>query len=131
DKAIVGILISTSLYYFFFRKELAELSKRAGDHDGDGIGDVKNEERPVPLFVTLTHLGFMGWTVMFSHYPPFFILGFLFFLAFSQGTAHHQHDINLRGPVLVGFFLAGLVIHGGLQGWWLAPIITSLAKWPL
>jgi Na+/H+ antiporter NhaD/arsenite permease-like protein len=48
-----------------------------------------------------------------------------------MATAHHQTDINLRGPILVGFFLAGLVIHGGLQGWWLAPIITSLSEWPL
>lgn len=131
DKAVLGILVSTSLYFVFFRKELAELAVRAGDHDGDGIGDVKSVDRPVPMWVTLTHLGFMAWTVAFAHYPPMFILGFLFFLAFSQGTAHHQTDINLRGPVLVGFFLAGLVIHGGLQGWWLAPIITSLAEIPL
>jgi hypothetical protein len=73
----------------------------------------------------------MAWTVAFSHYPPLFIGGFLFFLAFSQATAHHQDEINLRGPILVGFFLAGLVIHGGLQGWWLAPIISSLDKVPL
>jgi Na+/H+ antiporter NhaD/arsenite permease-like protein len=60
-----------------------------------------------------------------------FIGGFLFFLAFHMATAHHQHEVSLRGPILVGFFLAGLVIHGGLQGWWLAPIISSLEKWPL
>jgi hypothetical protein len=28
--------------------------------------------------------------------------------------------------VLVGFFLAGLVIHGGLQQWWIEPILGSL-----
>jgi Na+/H+ antiporter NhaD/arsenite permease-like protein len=27
---------------------------------------------------------------------------------------------------LVGFFLAGLVIHGGLQPWWIAPVLGSL-----
>ncbi|NJM38721.1 MAG: hypothetical protein HC845_13110 [Akkermansiaceae bacterium] len=37
----------------------------------------------------------------------------------------------MRGPILVGFFLAGLVIHGGLQAWWLSPIISSLGEWPL
>ncbi len=128
DKAVVAILASTLLYYLFFRKELAEMGVRAGDHDADGKGDLKEKLRPVPLFVTVTHLAFMAWTVFFAHYPPLFIGGFLFFLAFSQATAHHQHDINLRGPILVGFFLAGLVVHGGLQGWWLAPIISSLDK---
>jgi hypothetical protein len=131
DKAIVAIVLSTLLYFFYFKKELSELAVRAGDHDGDGKGDLKSNERPVPLFVTITHLAFMAWTVIFLHYPPLFIGGFLIFLAFSQATAHHQTDINLRGPILVGFFLAGLVIHGGLQGWWLGPIISSLTEWPL
>lgn len=131
DKAVVSIIVSSTLYFFFFRKELAELAERTIDHDGDGKGDLISEERSIPLFVTLTHLAFMAWTVAFAHYPPIFIGGFLFFLAFSQATAHHQSEINLRGPILVGFFLAGLVIHGGLQGWWLAPIISSLTEWPL
>ena len=34
-------------------------------------------------------------------------------------------------PLLVGFFLAGLVIHGGLQGWWIAPVLASLSETPL
>jgi hypothetical protein len=131
DKALVAIILSALLYYAFFKKELAVLASRAGDHDGDGKGDLKSDERPIPLFVTITHLAFMAWTVVFLHYPPLFIGGFLIFLAFSQATAHHQTDINLRGPILVGFFLSGLVIHGGLQGWWLGPIISSLTEWPL
>ncbi len=131
DKAFVSIVISSVIYYLMFRKELAVMAKLAGDHDGDGKGDLKENRHPVPLFVTLTHLAFMAWTVAFAHYPPLFVGGFLFFLAFSQATAHHQHDINLRGPILVGFFLGGLVIHGGLQGWWLAPIISSLTELPL
>ncbi|RYD18414.1 MAG: hypothetical protein EOP88_22665, partial [Verrucomicrobiaceae bacterium] len=131
ENAIVSILVSTTIYFLYFRKELKVLADRAGDHDGDGKGDMIQKDRKVPLFVTLTHLGFMAWTVLMLHYPPLFIGGFLFFLAFSQATAHHQNRIELRGPILVGFFLAGLVVHGGLQGWWLAPIISSLTEWPL
>jgi hypothetical protein len=43
----------------------------------------------------------------------------------------YQADQSLRTPLLVGFFLAGLVIHGGLQGWWIAPVIASLTETPL
>ena len=32
---------------------------------------------------------------------------------------------------MVGFFLAGLVTHGGLQGWWIAPVLGSLGDLPL
>jgi uncharacterized integral membrane protein len=131
EKAVVSIFICSLVYYLIFRKEFVSMAKTAGDHDGDGKGDLIENHRPIPLFVTVTHLAFMGWTVAFAHYPPLFVGGFLFFLAFSQATAHHQHDINLRGPILVGFFLGGLVIHGGLQGWWLAPIISSLTEYPL
>lgn len=131
EKAVVSIVLSSAIYYLLFRKEFIRMAKAAGDHDGDGKGDLIEKRHPVPIFVTLTHLAFMAWTVAFAHYPPLFVGGFLFFLAFSQATAHHQHDINLRGPILVGFFLGGLVIHGGLQGWWLGPIISSLTELPL
>jgi hypothetical protein len=37
----------------------------------------------------------------------------------------------LKAPLLVGFFLGGLVIHGGLQAWWIAPVLGSLSETPL
>lgn len=129
EKAMVSIIISSVIYFLLFRKEFGQMSNHADDHDLDG--DAAENTRSIPFFVTLTHLAFMAWTVAFSHYPPLFVGGFLFFLAFSQATSHHQGHINLRGPILVGFFLGGLVIHGGLQGWWLAPIISSLTELPL
>jgi Na+/H+ antiporter NhaD/arsenite permease-like protein len=56
---------------------------------------------------------------------------FLFFLAFVEVTAEHQSELQLRSPILVGFFLAGLVIHGGLQQWWIAPLLSRLGEVPL
>ena len=29
---------------------------------------------------------------------------------------------------MVGLFLAGLVVHGGLQGWWLQPLLGSMGS---
>jgi hypothetical protein len=57
-----------------------------------------------------------------------FLGGFLIFLGFARATAAYQSRIELRTPLLVGFFLAGLVIHGGLQGWWIAPVLASLSQ---
>lgn len=65
------------------------------------------------------------------HHPVFFIGGFLFFIGFTIATDQHQYEIRLKTPVLVGFFLAGLVIHGGLQAWWIAPVLSSLNEVPL
>ncbi len=31
----------------------------------------------------------------------------------------------MRMPLLVGCFLAGLVVHGGCQGWWIELLLTT------
>jgi len=127
-KAAFGILVSSGLYFLYFRKALFEISDKA-DGKQDGIIEKPpwtERENPIPLGVTMVHLLFLAWTVYTAHYPVLFIGGFLFFMAFTTATQHHQNTMSLRSPLLVGFFLAGLVIHGGCQAWWIAPVITSL-----
>ena len=86
---------------------------------------------PVPAWVILIHACFMVWTVINAHHPAFFISGLLFFMGFAQVTSPYQNIINLKPPLLVGFFLAGLVIHGGVQAWWTAPVLGNLKEIPL
>lgn len=127
-KAVTGVLLSSALYFLYFRKELFRLSDRA-DGSEDGVVEPMNwaeRDNPIPAWVTSVHLVFLAWTVYTAHYPVLFIGGFLFFMAFTTATQHHQNPMSLRGPILVGFFLSGLVIHGGCQAWWIAPVITSL-----
>ena len=82
----------------------------------------------VPAWITIVHVLFMVWTIFNAHYPELFILGFLFFLGFAQVSSQYQNRIYLRPALLVGFFLAGLVIHGGLQAWWIAPVLGNLSE---
>jgi len=86
---------------------------------------------PVPVWITAVHLGFMAWTIVNAHYPALFIPGLLFFLGFAKVTALYQNRIDLKPALLVGFFLGGLVIHGGVQGWWIAPVLGNLPEIPL
>jgi hypothetical protein len=127
-KAVVGVVISTSLYFLFFRKDLFNLSDRADGREDGKVGPTSwlERENPVPPWVTGVHLVFLAWTVYAAHYPVLFVGGFLFFMAFTTATQHHQNPMSLRGPILVGFFLAALIIHGGCQSWWISPVITSL-----
>lgn len=121
--AISGILISNTIYFLYFRKELKALKSAPAEN--------ASAEEAIPAWVTFVHILFLAFTVWMAHEPVLFIGGFLFFLAFSEATAHHQTKIDLRGPMLVGFFLAGLVIHGGLQAWWIQPVLGSLGEVPL
>ena len=128
-KAVIAVVLSTLLYYAFFKKALSQLGVSA---NGLQDGDVRpkswiERETPIPLWVTFVHLAFLGWTVYAAHDPVLFVGGFLFFMAFIMATRHHQNAISMRSPMLVGFFLAGLVIHGGCQGWWIGPIIQTLS----
>jgi hypothetical protein len=73
----------------------------------------------------------MVWTILNAHHPALFVPGLLFYLAFAQVTSPYQNNVDLRSPLLVGFFLGGLLIHGGVQGWWIEPVLGSLAEIPL
>ena len=79
----------------------------------------------------LVHVVFMGWTIFNAHHPALFVAGLLFFLGFAEVTADYQNDVDLKSPLLVGFFLGGLVTHGGVQGWWIEPVLGSLGELPL
>jgi hypothetical protein len=132
-RAGLAILLSTAAYYAVFRRELGSLARRAPvvdiekpDEDATGPALL-----PVPAWLVAAHLAFMAWTVFNAHYPALFLGGFLFFLGFARATAAYQSQIELKTPLLVGFFLAGLVIHGGLQGWWIAPVLRRLPEDPL
>ena len=132
-RAITAILISTAAYFVLFRAEFRSLSARAPVPDVEQLENGSSGKLlfPVPGWVVAVHLGFMAWTVFNSHYPALFLGGFLFFLGFARATAPYQSRIELKTPLLVGFFLAGLVIHGGLQGWWIGPVLGRLPEGPL
>ena len=128
-KAITAIIVSTSIYWIFFRKELRQIGgnqSKGGDGEGNSLPWQEREDS-IPAWITGVHLAFLAWTVYAAHYPVLFVGGFLFFLAFCMSTRHHQNSLSLRSPILVGFFLAGLIIHGGLQAWWIDPVIRSLS----
>ena len=93
--------------------------------------DWDKRDDSVPVWVTVVHVFFMAWTIVNAHHPELFIAGMLFFLGFAEVTKPFQNRIDLKPALMVGFFLGGLVIHGGLQGWWIAPILGNLAKLPL
>ena len=131
-RAVAAVLVSNLAYFLAFRRELRSMDALAPAPDVDQPDDQDVQALlPVPVWLTLVHMAFLAWTVFNAHYPALFIGGFLFFLGFVRATSPYQTRVELRSPMLVGFFLAGLVIHGGLQAWWIAPVLASLTELPL
>jgi hypothetical protein len=80
----------------------------------------------VPGLIQLLHFAFLAGVIVSAHHPVVFLWLFLFFLGFTQAYERYQSPLILKEGLLVGFFLAGLVVLGGLQEWWLRPIVSSL-----
>ena len=129
-RAALAIVVATLAYYVLFRGEFRALATRPAQPDDEPLSREAVEHGygrlPVPRWVTVVYVLFLVWTVVNAHYPVLFILGFLFFIGFDRATAAYSTLTDFRTPLLVGFFLAGLVVHGGLQAWWIAPVLRSL-----
>jgi hypothetical protein len=81
---------------------------------------------PVPHAVVIAHALFLASVVVFAHHPVVFLGVFLMFLGFTQSYERYQNPLIIKEALLVGFFLAGLVVLGGMQRWWLQPIVAGL-----
>jgi hypothetical protein len=112
-RAALAVLINATAITLLLRKHLAPL---ASEQTGT-----------VPLKVSAIHLAFLAAVVLLAHHPVLFLGLFLLFLGFTQAYQRHQDPLILKEGLLVGFFLAGLVVLGGMQQWWLQPIVSSLA----
>jgi len=123
-RVILGIIFVNLLYFTLFRKDFRKLKHQS--HKAEETEEADAHKGPVPAWITVTHLAFLGWTISMAHYVPIFLGSYLLYLGFHQATRMHQYRLNLKRPLMVGLFLAGLVIHGGFQGWWIDPLIGDL-----
>jgi len=111
----VTVTVNASVLSLLFRRELT----------AKGLGRDAGTE-PMPLTVAAIHMAFLVGVVVFAHHPVVFMGLFLFFLGYTTAYARHQSPLILREGLLVAFFLAGLVVLGGLQQWWLQPLLTGI-----
>ncbi|WP_214096338.1 putative Na+/H+ antiporter [Candidatus Methylacidithermus pantelleriae] len=128
-KALLAIVVSNFCYALIFAREFARLECLRKERVLSAQHTHPKPVHPVPSWVTLVHLCLLGWTIVTSHEAPLFCGAFLLFLAFTEATRHYQAPLSLRRPLMVGFFLAGLALHGSLQGWWIRPLLEGLDRW--
>jgi hypothetical protein len=116
-KAALAVVVNASVAVFFLRRHL-------------GPSAPANTEAasrpPVPVPVAIVNVALLVGVVMLAHHPVAFLGLFLLFLGFSQAYERHQDPLLIKEALLVAFFLAGLVVLGGLQRWWLEPIVSAL-----
>jgi hypothetical protein len=114
-RSAIAVLINASALTFFYRNELTKINFNAQTKKG------------VPVALTIVHLLFLLGVVIFAHHPAVFMSLFLFFLGITTAYKHYQSELILKEALLVAFFLAGLVVIGGVQQWWLQPVLVSMS----
>jgi hypothetical protein len=117
-KAAISCLISALTISFMFKKELA------GDFE---LRPDNNEKMLPPGWITFIHVIFLALVVLTAHHMVVFMGLFLFFMGFTAVTKQFQDDVQVKSSLMVGFFLAGLIVLGSEQKWWLQPLISSLS----
>ncbi|MCL2873203.1 MAG: putative Na+/H+ antiporter [Betaproteobacteria bacterium] len=116
-RSVLVVLINAFIVSYLFREVLV---KRAREPATDAT--------PIPSLVRLIHFFFLVGIVYFSRHPAIFIPLLLFFLGFAAAYPQFQNKLlMLRESMLVAFFLGGLVVLGGMQTWWLQPLLSGMS----
>jgi hypothetical protein len=115
-KAALAVVVNALVLTILFRKELSKRSEPA----------MQGAEGRVPALFVAVNLAVLAAVVLTNHHPEAFMGLFLLFLGLSEAYRRHHDRLMLREGLMVAFFLAGLVVLGGQQRWWLQDVLSRL-----
>lgn len=116
-KAALAVVVNASVVTALFARELKSMSIPSSPTNGSAM----------PIWVVATHLVFLVGVVVFAHHAAMFMGLFLFFLGYTVAYSQYQDRLILKEGLMVAFFLAGLVVLGGMQAWWLQDVLKELS----
>ena len=114
-KSALAVLINAFAVTMLFRREL----QAPVFHRSEG-------RARVPGLLVAANVALVAAVVANNHTPELFLGLFLVFLGLADAYKRYHSKLLLREGLMVAFFLAGLVVIGGLQKWWLQPTLANL-----
>jgi hypothetical protein len=115
-KAAIAVAANAALFTLAFWRQLAAMKVNTPEQAKDAI----------PRPVTFAHIAALGLMVALLHHPLAFLAVLVVFIGFMEAYPEHQSEPMLRPALLVGVFLAGLVILGPPQRWWVQALIERM-----
>ncbi len=116
-RAALAVIVNASAISLLFRREIQRAAAK----------DPPKNEPTAPAIAMIISVVFLVGIVVFAHHPAIFMGLLLFFIGYTAAYPRHHDRLILREALLVSFFLAGLVVLGGQQQWWLQPLLTSMS----
>lgn len=117
EPAVLSVFINTMLFTIVFRKKMTTM-----------LRPLEADSYPMPRWVIISHLVLLVSVVATAHYPQAFFGIFLIFIGLTTVTKTFQDQLKFKEALLVAFFLAGLMVFGPFQKWWLEPLINGLGE---
>jgi hypothetical protein len=125
-KAAIAVVVNATIAVLVLKKFLTEPTILTAPADSTKLNETEKRKN-VPISLSLVHIAFLIGVVTFAHHPVAFLGLFLMFLGVAQAYERHQNPLIIKEALLVAFFLAGLVVLGGMQQWWLQPLVSSMS----
>lgn len=120
-RAAVAVFINAALLTIISRAALIEAPESVPQ-------ETETKKRvDVPLVVMGIHLVFLVGIVLAAHHTVIFLGMLMMFIGYATAYRQYQNPLMIREGLMVGFFLAGLVILGGLQKWWLQDLLGGMS----
>ena len=116
-RSAIAVIINALALTLIFRSELSRIP----------LIEKRDDESRIPVALVITHILFLVGVVLAAHHAVVFMGLFLFFLGIVTAYNRWQDRLILREGMMVGFFLAGLVVLGGQQQWWLQPALSAMS----
>jgi Putative Na+/H+ antiporter len=117
EPVLLAVFLNTTIFTYIFRKKIAA-----------ELNPLKVDSYPMPLWVVVSHILFLILIVLTAHHAQVFMGLFLIFIGLTSVTKSYQDGLKFKEGFLVAFFLAGLIVFGPFQRWWLEPILTAISE---
>ncbi len=117
EPVLLAVSVNTTLFTYYFRKKIVT-----------ELNLIEADQYPMPFWVILSHVLFLILLVLTAHHPQVFMGLFLIFIGLTTVTKNYQDGLKFKEGLLVAFFLAGLIVFGPFQRWWLEPVITAISE---
>lgn len=121
-RAAIAVVFNAAALTIICRKCLLD-----GTLGSPSADDGASRRAPVPVIVMAIHVAFLVAVVLSAHHPVIFLGFLMLFIGYTHAYHTHQNPLLIREGLMVGFFLAGLVLLGGLQKWWLQDLLAGLS----
>lgn len=113
-RTAIAVFTNSLILTIIFKKELINIKEST------------LEQVAMPISILIIHLILLLGIIVFVHDLIIFMGIFIIFLGIANSYNQFQNKLILKEAFLVSLFLAGLVVLGGLQKWWLQPLLSSL-----